>query len=177
MFNIQPVFLLLALVFYCPPAAGQETTVAPKETAPYFILPTSDGNTLRSTSLKGKVALIEFFQTWCPDCQKSAVDLEKLYQKYKDRGLVIVGISHDRERSAVVAPFLKKYNVTYPVLLGDLSVAINYIPGITPQSPQFNIPYMVLIDREGNIVGRFRQGHEKAATDADLLEERIKKLL
>jgi hypothetical protein len=90
---------------------------------------------------------------------------------------VIVGISHDREKSAVVAPFLKKYKVTYPVLLGDISVAINYIPGTSPQSPRFSIPYMVLIDREGNIDGRFQHGHEKEASDVQLLEERIKKLL
>ena len=121
--------------------------------------------------------MLDFFQTWCPDCQKSSGELEKLYQKYKDRGLVVVGISHDREKSAVVTPYLKKYNLTYPVLLGDVSVALNYIPGIRPEAPKFNIPYVVLINREGNIAGRFQQGHEKEATEINLLEERIKKLL
>jgi peroxiredoxin len=169
--------LLLALLFHCQQAAAQEASVEVKQPAPYFILPTWDGNTLRSTSLKGKVVLLDFFQTWCPDCQKSGVELEKLYQKYKDRGLVIVGISHDKEKSAAVAPYLKKYNLTYPVLLGDISVVLNYIPGVTPQSPKFSIPYLILIDRDGNIAGRFQEGHEKEATDAKLLEERIKKLL
>jgi peroxiredoxin len=169
--------LLFALLFHCQQVAGQGISVEVKQPAPYFILPTLDGNTLRSTSLKGKVVLLEFFQTWCPDCQKSGVELEKLYQKYKDRGLIVVGISHDREKAAVVAPYLKKYNLTYPVVLGDLSVALNYIPGISPQTPKFNIPYLVLIDRNGNIAGRFQQGHEKEATDTNLLEERIKKLL
>ena len=169
--------LLLALLFHCQQAAAQEISVEVKQPAHYFILPTWDGNTLRSTSLKGKVVLLDFFQTWCPDCQKSGVELEKLYQKYKDRGLVIVGISHDKEKSAVVAPYLKKYNLTYPVLLGDISVVLNYIPGVTPQSPKFSIPYLVLIDRDGNIAGRFQEGHEKEATDTKLLEERIKKLL
>ena len=103
--------------------------------------------------------------------------MERLYQKYKNRGFVVVGISHDREKAAAVAPYLKKYNLTYPVLLGDISVALNYIPGMSPQTPKFNIPYMVLIDRDGNIAGRFQQGHEKEATDINLLEERIKKLL
>ncbi len=88
-----------------------------------------------------------------------------------------MGISHDREKSAVVAPYIKKYNLTYPILLGDVSVALNYIPGMTPQTPKFNIPYIVLIDREGNIAGRFQQGHEKEATDGNLLEVQIKKLL
>src|SRR5206468_184493 len=104
-------------------------------------------------------------------------ELQKLYQKYKDRGLLVVGISHDKEKSVAVAPYIKKYNITYPVLLGDFSVALNYIPGIALQAPKFNIPYVVLIDREGNIAGRFQQGHEKEATDINLLEERLKKLL
>jgi peroxiredoxin len=176
MFRKQSAFLLFALLFLCVEARAQ-AIIEVNQPAPYFILPTWDGNTLRSTSLKGKVVVLDFFQTWCPDCQKSSVELEKLYQEYKDRGLVVVGISHDREKSAVVAPYLKKYNLTYPVLLGDISVALNYIPGMTPQTPKFNIPYLVLINREGNIVGRFQQGHEKEATDANLLKERIKKLL
>ena len=169
--------LLLALLFQYQQVAAQGISVEVKQTAPYFILPTWDGKTLRSTSLKGKVVVLEFFQTWCPDCQKSGVELEKLYQKYKDRGLTIVGISHDREKAAVVAPYLKKYNITYPVLLGDISVVVNYIPGVTPQAPKFNIPYLILIDRDGNIVGRFQEGHEKEAMDINLLEERIRKLL
>ena len=174
---MRSTFLLFALLFHCLQTSSQETIVEVKQPAPYFILPTPDGNTLRSTSLKGKVVILDFFQTWCPDCQKSGVQLEKLYQKYKDRGLVVVGISHDREKTLVVAPYVKKYNLTYPVLLGDISVALNYIPGMSPQTPKFNIPYLVLIDREGNIAGRFQEGHEKEATDVHLLEERVKKLL
>ena len=173
----KAAFLLFALLFFCLPACAQETIVDVKQPAPYFILPTWDGNTLRSSSFKGKVVVLDFFQTWCPDCQKSGVELEKLYQKYKDQGLIVVGISHDKEKSAVVAPHLKKYNLTYPVLLGDFSVVLSYIPGVTPQAPKFNIPYIVLIDRNGNIAGRFQQGHEKEAMDINLLEERIKKLL
>jgi len=178
MFKTQPVFIVFLLLLHCClQAGGQEPIIEVKQPAPYFILPTWDGNTLRSTGLKGKVVVLDFFQTWCPDCQKSSVELEKLYQKYKTRGVVVVGISHDKEKSAVVAPYIKKYNLTYPVLLGDISVALNYISGITPQAPKFNIPYVVLIDREGNIAGRFQQGHEKEATEIQLLEERIKKLL
>jgi peroxiredoxin len=172
------VFLILAMFLLSQQPAGKEFSIVTiKQPAPYFILPTWDGNTLRSTSLKGKVVVLDFFQTWCPDCQKSAVELERLYKKYKDQGLIIVGISHDREKSAVVAPYVKQYNLTYPILLGDVSVALNYIPGMTPQTPKFNIPYLVLIDREGNVAGRFQQGHEKEATDSNLLEVQIKKLL
>jgi len=177
MLKTQCLCLLLTLLFGGLQVAGQESIVELKLPAPYFILPTWDGNVLRSTSLKGKVVVLDFFQTWCPDCQKSGVDLEKLYQKYKERGLVVVGISHDKEKSAVVGPYIKKYNLTYPILLGDISVALNYIPGITPQAPKFNIPYVVLIDRNGHIAGRFQQGHEREATEVQLLEEQVKKLM
>ena len=177
MFKLEPTLILLVLLLQGVPANGQEKILEVKQPAPYFILPTWDGNTLRSTGLKGKVVVLDFFQTWCPDCQKSSGELQKLYQKYKDRGLLVVGISHDKEKSVAVAPYIKKYNITYPVLLGDFSVALNYIPGIALQAPKFNIPYVVLIDREGNIAGRFQQGHEKEATDINLLEERLKKLL
>src|SRR5215475_5298618 len=88
--------------------------------APMFVLPTWDGKVLKSTSLKGQVVVLEFFQTWCPDCQHSSPQLEKIYRKYKDRGLTIVGISHDREGVKAVEPFVKRYDLTYPVLLGDL---------------------------------------------------------
>jgi len=146
-----------------------------KQPAPYFILPTWDGNTLKSTALKGKVVIMEFFQTWCPDCQKSTLELEKLYQKYKEKGLVVVAVSHDREKAEIVGPFVKKQGLTFPVLLGDHSIAMSYL-GVTPQKPSFRIPYVVVIDREGDIVGQFEEGKRKEATDVDLLEELVKKL-
>jgi len=144
--------------------------------APYFILPTWDGKIVKSSNLKGQVIVLEFFQTWCPDCQKASPQLEKLYERYKDQGLSVVGISHDKEAAKAIEPFIKKYGITYPVTLGDLSIAVNYI-GITPEKPTFRIPYIVLIDRKGNIVGEYEEGTHKEAMDAKLLEEQIKKLL
>jgi hypothetical protein len=88
---------------------------------------------------------------------------------------VVVGISHDKEKADVVGPYVKKYGLI-PVLLGDLSIAVNYI-GVTPEKPKFSIPYVVLIDRSRTIQGQFEEGHQKEATDIELLEERIKKLL
>ncbi len=170
------VISVLLFSFVTLPIIGQQAVVEVTEAAPYFILPTHDGNTLRSTSLKGKVVVLDFFQTWCPDCQKSSPELEKLYKQYKEKGLVVVGISHDREKALVVTPYVKKYGLTHPVLIGDLSIAVNYI-GITPEKPQFSIPYLILIDREGNIAGQFEHGRHREASNIQLLEERIKGLL
>ena len=88
----------------------------------------------------------------------------------------MVGISHDKEGAKAVEPFVKKYGITFPVLIGDLSIAVSYI-GITPQKPSFRIPYIFLIDRKGNIVGQYEEGTHKEAMDAAFLENRIKTLM
>jgi peroxiredoxin len=100
----------------------------------------------------------------------------RLYEKYKDQGLTVIGISHDREGVKVVEPFVKKYSIPYPVLIGDLSIAISYI-GVNREQPTFRIPYIILIDRQGNVVGQFEEGKNPEATNLELLEERIKKVL
>ena len=145
--------------------------------APMFVLPTWDDKVLKSASLKGQVVVLEFFQTWCPDCQQSSPQLEKIYRKYKDQGFTVVGISHDGLGVKAVEPFVKKYDLTYPVLLGDLSIAINYV-GITREDKDgFHIPYFVLIDRKGNIVAQYEEGVDKEATDIGRLELKIRALL
>jgi peroxiredoxin len=155
--------------------SGRENLKIPRP-APMFVLPTWDGKVLKSSSLKGQVVVLDFFQSWCPDCQKTSPELEKIHRKYKDRGLAVVGISHDGEGAKAVEPFVKKYDLTYPVLFGDLSIAINYI-GITREDSSFHIPYIILIDREGNIVAQYEEGISREATNMLLLESRIKKLL
>ncbi len=156
-------------------AAPMQKKVEP-EPAPYFILPTWDGEVVKSTGLKGQVVLMAFFQTWCPDCQRTNPLLEKLYRKYKDRGLVVLGISHDRGKAKDVEPYIKKYGLTYPILLGDFSIAMNYVKA-SPQRPNFSIPYLVLVDRKGNIVGRFVEGSNEETHDLKKLEARITPLL
>lgn len=171
------LFLLLAtgLLWISCVVVAQEPEKVPRP-APYFILPTWDGKVLKSTSLKGQVVLLEFFQTWCPDCQETSPKLQKLYEQYKDQGFTVAGISHDKDGATAIGPFVKKYGLTYPVVIGDLSVAISYI-GITPQKPSFRIPHVFLIDRKGNIVGDYEEGTHKEAMDIPFLEGRVKKLL
>jgi peroxiredoxin len=170
---------LLLMIFWVSSTLclwGRENLKIPRP-APVFVLPTWDGKVVKSASLKGQVVVLEFFQTWCPDCQHSSPELEKLYRKYKERGLTIVGISHDREGVKAIEPFVKKYDLTYPVVLGDLSIAIGYV-GITREDKGgFRIPYVVLIDREGNIVAQYEEGIDKEATDILLLESNVRKLL
>ena len=166
----------LLLASSSPFASEAQNPPESKRQAQAFILPTWDGKVLKSSQLKGQVILLEFFQTGCPDCQEEAPELERLYKRYNQRGFTVVGVSHDRAGAPVVETFVKKYNLTYPIVIGDLSIAVSYI-GIKPSDPSFRIPYIVLIDRQGFIVGKFEEGRDKEATDPKLLESLINKLL
>jgi thiol-disulfide isomerase/thioredoxin len=61
-------------------------------------LPTVKGDTLKLSSLKGKVILLDFWASWCGPCRYSNRQLVKLYSKYKDKGFEILGVSLDENK-------------------------------------------------------------------------------
>ena len=80
-----------------------------------FTLTDLTGTRWTLRALQGKVVLVNFWATWCPPCRKEIPDLEALYTRFQDRGLVILAISD--EEPGKVAPFIAGHNITYPVLL------------------------------------------------------------
>lgn len=91
------------------------------------------------------IVLINFWATWCPPCKKEIPILVRIYNKYKDKGFLILGIAFDKKE--LVKSFVKKYKINYPVLIGDYRVAQDY--EIT------TIPQTYLINKEGKIVKRW----------------------
>jgi peroxiredoxin len=94
-------------------------------------------------SLKGKVVLLNFWATWCPPCQKEVPDLETLYERFKDRGLVILAFSDETPEK--VKPFIAQRKVTYPVLLDPGKKVID-------QFQIDGIPKSFVYDRAGKLV-------------------------
>ena len=68
------------LVWGSLPSIQAQDRLEPKRLADPFVLPMWDGNVLKSSQLKGQVIMLEFFQTWCPDCQKAAPEIERIYE-------------------------------------------------------------------------------------------------
>lgn len=118
--------------------------------APDFTLPTPEGKHIVLSSLRGKLVVIEFLQTTCTHCQRAGQILQKLYLENADR-MEIVGISHDAMGMAAIRKYKEEHNLSYPVVLGDLSVAVNYL-GISPQRPNFHVPVFFFIGPDGQIV-------------------------
>jgi len=93
--------------------------------------------------LRGRVVLVNFWATWCPPCRKEMPDLETLYKRFKDQGLVILAISD--EEDGKVRPFVAEHHATYPVLL-DPGRKVNDLFQIE------GIPKSFVYDRSGKLV-------------------------
>ncbi len=66
---------------------------------------------------KGKVAVVEFWATWCPPCRRSIPHIEEIFQKHQKDGLVVIGLSNEEKEK--VEPFAKKMGMTYIVGWGS----------------------------------------------------------
>lgn len=110
-----------------------------------FTLTDLHGKTWTLHDLRGKVVLVNFWATWCPPCRKEMPDLDALYQKFKNQGLVVLAISD--EETNKVTPFLTERPVTYPILL-DPGRKVNDLFHID------GIPKSFVYDREGKLVAQ-----------------------
>jgi thiol-disulfide isomerase/thioredoxin len=70
---------------------------------------------------KGKAYIVEFWATWCPPCRASIPHLNETYNKFKDKGLIVIGQDCSEQNDALVAPFVKNMGdkMTYRVALDD----------------------------------------------------------
>jgi peroxiredoxin len=92
--------------------------------------------------LEGKVILLDFWGTWCPGCVQAMPQIQKLHDRYRARGLVVIAVSY--EDASTLSAFLKKNAYTMPVVSDtDLKCTMAY--GID------SWPTCVLIDRNGKV--------------------------
>ena len=111
-----------------------------------FTLTDLSGKQWDLKGLKGKVVIVNFWATGCPPCRKEMPDLDALYKRLQDRGLVILAISD--EESNVVKPCLEtKQKVSYPVMLD---------PGgkVTKQFRVEGIPKSFIYGRDGKLAAQ-----------------------
>ncbi len=106
-----------------------------------FTLNSLDQEEYTLSKLKGKVVIVDFWATWCPPCKREVPHLVNFYEKYKDKGLLVLGVSAEEKQT--LETFRKENNVTYPILLGNNEVFQKF--GVR------SIPHTIFIDKKGNI--------------------------
>jgi cytochrome c biogenesis protein CcmG/thiol:disulfide interchange protein DsbE len=139
------ILIPLALVLFV--YAGAEKAISLNKdypVAPDFTITDLFGNEISLSDYEGKVVLLNFWATWCAPCRAEIPDFIEIYEKYRDKGLVILGISLDSGNENKIRNFVKEYKISYPVAKGALSLARKYESGRL-------IPETIIIDREGKI--------------------------
>lgn len=123
------------------------------DAAPELRLPLVDGDTASLADYRGRVVLLNIWATWCPPCITELPSMQRVYERYADRGLEILAVAVDLdpgERQAdggvvgAVSEFVDRFGLTFPVALDPT--------GGTERLLEVNyLPTTFLIDRQGRI--------------------------
>jgi peroxiredoxin len=130
-----------------PSNDNSKESVSILKKAPDFTLEDTDGNMVKLSDYAGKIVILDFWATWCPPCRAGIPDFVELQKEYGD-DVQILGISLDLETKGDVIPFMKEYEINYPVLWGTMDVVADY-------GNIQSIPTTFIVDQEGNIVKEY----------------------
>ncbi|MEO6232166.1 MAG: TlpA disulfide reductase family protein [Ferruginibacter sp.] len=114
------------------------------ELAPDWTLHSLDNKKISLSNYKGQIVLIDFFYKSCYPCLKALPILQSLHQKYKSKGLAVLGIDIVDRNNNELETFLSRRGIDYKILLADKDVANDYKISVAPT--------IYLIDRNGKIL-------------------------
>ncbi|MBQ0145356.1 MAG: TlpA family protein disulfide reductase [Bacteroidales bacterium] len=115
--------------------------------APDFKIATPDGKQLKLSSFKGKIVVLDFWASWCPDCRKELPAIEAAYEKYSKKGVVFIGVSFDDSKEKWTKA-ISDFGLKYP----QVSELKKWKE--TEISPVYSIkwiPTLYVIDRKGKV--------------------------
>ncbi len=144
---LAPLLLLLAVFVYGMLTKQPAGPPAPQvgRPVPDFTLPDLQGRPIQLSALRGKVIFVNVWATWCPPCIDEMPTIQQLYDRLHARGLEVLAVSIDALGAQVVAPFARKYQLTFPILLDPKGIVERlYHTGGVPES--------FIVDKQGLLV-------------------------
>jgi thiol-disulfide isomerase/thioredoxin len=137
-------------------------TTKPKRRPLSFTLTDLNGRAVKLSKWHGHPVVMDFWATWCPPCRKEVPELNALYKKYRNRGLVVLGVSVDKVQGdgvKSVRPFTREFKVEYPILMAD--------DAMVEAMDLDNLPTVLFINRKGETVSRMEgRGKSGELTEA-----------
>jgi thiol-disulfide isomerase/thioredoxin len=178
------LILLLALnifLFGCKSSAPQPAAETPATAAqpepevdaadlkpmPEFELEKLTGGTLKSSELLGKVAIIDFWATWCAPCISEIPNYNEIAAKYADKGVVLVGMTVQSGSIDEVKPKVAEFNMKYPVVMGNDAVEEGF-------GGTIGYPTTFIVNQEGKI---YKKILGIVSKKREVLEKHIEALL
>jgi cytochrome c biogenesis protein CcmG/thiol:disulfide interchange protein DsbE len=160
---VVPVLVLLAYGFRTDPREIPSPLVG--KPASRFALTAFDGKRVALESLRGQVVVVNFWASSCyPACYEEAPSLERAWQTYKDRGVVVVGVNF-QDKDEPAKRFLTQFGHTFPNA-PDPSGRVSVDYGV------YGVPETYFIDRKGRV--RFKR---VGPVSDELLKQQIEPLL
>jgi thiol-disulfide isomerase/thioredoxin len=106
-----------------------------------------DGSPVDLRALRGNIVLVDFWASWCPDCIREMPAVRRIYQKYKEKGFAIVGISLDKDAQAL-SSFVAKKLIPWPQYFDGRGWGNEFATKYGVRA----IPEMWLINQRGDVV-------------------------
>ncbi len=131
---------------------------------------TLDGSRLDVADWRGRVVVVNIWDSWCGPCRAESRDLMKVYTDTRGEDVEFVGIDVRDQRESALA-FVREFGITYPSFFDDDSALLLSLSGTVPVAA---IPSTVLLDRQGRVgatVVGVVEAPMLAAQVADLLDE------
>ncbi|MDG1365321.1 MAG: TlpA disulfide reductase family protein [Akkermansiaceae bacterium] len=132
-----------------------------------FPSPKTFGVTGEIPTTINKVVLYDFWASWCQPCRQAFPAYDMLYKKYKDQGLIVVGVGTDKE-SKDSAGFLKRFPPSFPVIFDHSQ---RFVAKVRPKG----MPAAYLVGKDGKVV--FIHAGFRGAKTVKILEAQIQNIL
>jgi thiol-disulfide isomerase/thioredoxin len=115
-----------------------------------------EGGEFRLADYSGKVIVVDFWATWCPPCRAQAPKLAEMSQKYRERGLEIIGFNlNQRTDSLEVKKFIQDAGMTYQSGYAEKRISDAFLNGTEDETGSAPIPQLFVFSREGKLVKHF----------------------
>ena len=118
------------------------------------------GKEVHSSSLNGKVTIVNFWATWCLPCLFEISDLHDVAKDY-NKNVAVVGVSVDAKSNAMLAAYVDKFKMNYTVAMANPEILHGFHVGES-------VPMTFVLDQQGRIVRKHIGYVDKGELEKDI---------